>query len=134
MPSRKPATSFSKRIQDAASLEVLCRTPDSDFLRIEKRLCTQNDGGLGSKGAPLNFSFFRLPRGAASRCGTGFPFSLDVLLGQNQSDRGGSSEGLEILEVAFEKLLHAENVLPVPRRRALTTPMKSPLRDQEGEL
>jgi len=62
MPSRQPATSFSKRIQDAASLEVLCRTPDSDLLRIEKRLCTQNDGGLGSKGAPLNFSFFRLAR------------------------------------------------------------------------
>lgn len=79
MPSRQPAKSFSKRIQDAASLEVLCYTPDSDLPRIEERLCTPNGGGLGSKGAPLNFSFFP-PAEAAPLLGvgTGFPFSLDV--------------------------------------------------------
>ena len=102
MPSRQPATSFSKRIQDAKSLEVMCRTPDSDLLRIEKRLCTQNDGGLGSKGAAQLLVFSPAEAAPLLGVGTGFPFSLDVLLGQNRGDRGESYEGLETLEAAIE--------------------------------
>ena len=63
---------------------MLCRTADSDLLSIDKTPCTQNDGGLGSNGAPLNFSFFRLLRRRRFPVWAQmFPFSLGVLLGQN---------------------------------------------------